>query len=32
MLDPDNYFLDYFGYNRSAGAKIGQTYLPPAKR
>lgn len=29
MLDSDNYVLDQYSLNRSAGAKLGQTYLPP---
>ena len=31
MLDSKNYTLDHCSLNRSAGAKIGQTYLPPLK-
>jgi len=33
MLNPDNYTLDYYRLNRSAGAVLGQTerYLPPLK-
>lgn len=30
MLDPKNYRLDHYSLNRSAGARIGQTYRPPA--
>ncbi len=29
MLDPNNYALDYFRINRSAGASLVETYLPP---
>ncbi|NYT86493.1 PAAR-like domain-containing protein [Pollutimonas harenae] len=29
MRDPDNYTLDHFSLNRSAGAKLKETYLPP---
>jgi hypothetical protein len=31
MLDPDNYTLEHYSINRSAGAVVGQTerYLPP---
>ena len=29
MRDPDNYVLDHFSLNRSAGAKLKETYLPP---
>jgi len=29
MLDPDNYTLEHFSLNRSAGAKLGETYRPP---
>ncbi|WP_353150509.1 PAAR-like domain-containing protein [Pollutimonas bauzanensis] len=29
MRDPDNYILDHFRLNRSAGAKLKETYLPP---
>ena len=34
MLDPQNYTLDYYKINRSAGAKLGNSgvrYLPPLK-
>ena len=31
MLDSDNYVLDHYSLNRSAGAKLGETYLPPLK-
>jgi hypothetical protein len=31
MLKSDNYTLDYFGYNRSAGAGLSERYLPPLK-
>lgn len=31
MLDWENYVLDRFSLNRSAGARLGKTYLPPAK-
>jgi len=31
MLNPENYTIDYFRYNRSAGASIGETYLTPLK-
>jgi hypothetical protein len=31
MLDPNNYTLDHYSINRSLGAQIGQTYLPPLK-
>lgn len=31
MLDSRNYTLDHYSINRSAGAKIGETYLPPLK-
>jgi hypothetical protein len=31
MLDPDNYTLDYYKFNRSAGAKLGVGYKPPVK-
>jgi filamentous hemagglutinin len=30
MLDSDNYILQLSGANRSAGAQLRQTYLPPA--
>lgn len=29
MLDPDNYTLDHYSLNRSAGARLGLTYDPP---
>ena len=29
MLDSDNYKLELGSFNRSAGAQLGQTYLPP---
>ncbi|MFA4913396.1 MAG: PAAR-like domain-containing protein [Burkholderiaceae bacterium] len=29
MRDADNYVLDHFSLNRSAGAKLGTRYLPP---
>ncbi|MBI3509744.1 MAG: hypothetical protein HY064_03700 [Bacteroidetes bacterium] len=31
MLDSKNYVLDHFSINRSAGARLGETYLPPLK-
>jgi len=31
MLDSDNYTLDYYGLNRSAGAQLPDRYLPPLK-
>jgi hypothetical protein len=31
MLDSNNYTLDHFSINRSAGAKLTETYLPPLK-
>lgn len=31
MLKSDNYVLDHYSLNRSAGAKLGETYLPPLK-
>jgi hypothetical protein len=31
MLDSKNYTLDHYSLNRSAGARIGETYLPPLK-
>ena len=31
MLEAENYILEYFGYNRSAGAKIRRTYEPPTR-
>lgn len=29
MKDPDNYYLEHRSYNRSAGAKLRQTYDNP---
>ncbi|EAZ9274936.1 RHS repeat-associated core domain-containing protein [Salmonella enterica] len=29
MLDSNNYYLDHYSLNRSAGAQLGQVYLPP---
>jgi hypothetical protein len=29
MTDPDHYRLEPRGTNRSAGARLGETYLPP---
>ncbi|QQP77752.1 HNH/ENDO VII family nuclease [Bacillus sp. TK-2] len=29
MRDPDNYYLEHYSKNRSEGASLGQTYLPP---
>jgi hypothetical protein len=29
MLDSKNYVLDHSSLNRSAGAKLGEIYLPP---
>ncbi|HVE86685.1 MAG TPA: GH-E family nuclease, partial [Myxococcales bacterium] len=29
MLDPNNYHLEHFSINRSLGAQLGTTYLPP---
>ncbi|MFR5627317.1 MAG: hypothetical protein ACLTK3_04080 [Haemophilus parainfluenzae] len=29
MRNPDNYYLEHFSINRSQGAKLGETYLPP---
>lgn len=29
MLDSKNYYLDHYSLNRSAGAQLGQIYLPP---
>ncbi|MFK3873766.1 hypothetical protein [Pseudoalteromonas rhizosphaerae] len=29
MLDPNNYTLDHYSLNRSAGAQLKETYLPP---
>jgi hypothetical protein len=31
MLDSKNYVLDQYSLNRSAGARLGQNYLPPTK-
>jgi len=31
MLDSKNYTLDHYSINRSAGAKLTETYLPPLK-
>ncbi|WOS42712.1 PAAR-like domain-containing protein [Xanthomonas rydalmerensis] len=31
MNNPDNYVLDHFSLNRSSGASLGETYLPPLK-
>lgn len=31
MLDSKNYSLDHYSINRSLGAKLGETYLPPLK-
>ncbi|WP_354335514.1 MULTISPECIES: GH-E family nuclease [unclassified Undibacterium] len=31
MLDSKNYVLDHLSINRSLGAKLGETYLPPLK-
>ena len=31
MLDPDNYYLEYYKINRSQGGKLKETYLPPLK-
>ena len=31
MRKSDNYVLEYFRTNRSKGAKLGETYLPPLK-
>ena len=31
MLKPENYRLDHYSINRSAGGKIKQTYKPPLK-
>jgi len=31
MLDSKNYTLDHYSINRAAGAKLGETYLPPLK-
>ena len=31
MLDSNNYTLDHYGINRSAGAKLPDRYLPPLK-
>ncbi|WP_026345628.1 GH-E family nuclease, partial [Pseudoalteromonas piscicida] len=32
MLDPNNYTLDHYSLNRSAGAKLKETYLPPINK
>lgn len=32
MLDARNYELDHYSLNRSAGASLGETYLPPLTR
>ncbi|PFK49023.1 GH-E family nuclease [Bacillus cereus] len=32
MLDSVNYELDHFSLNKSAGAKLGERYLPPTKK
>ena len=32
MLDSKNYTVDYYGYNRSAGAGLPDVYRPPLKR
>jgi hypothetical protein len=29
MSESENYVLDYYGLNRSAGASLGEVYLPP---
>lgn len=31
MLDSSNYYLEHYSFNRSDGAKLGVTYLPPLK-
>lgn len=31
MRDPNNYELEHYFYNRSAGARLGQTYQPPPR-
>ncbi|MBD8035083.1 GH-E family nuclease [Solibacillus merdavium] len=31
MLNSNNYKLDHYSLNRSAGAKLKETYLPPKK-
>ena len=31
MTDPNNYYLEYYGINRSQGTQIGETYKPPLK-
>lgn len=31
MLDSNNYTLDHYSINRSAGAKLNDRYLPPKK-
>lgn len=30
MRDPKNYELEHYSFNRSAGARLGQTYQPPS--
>ena len=30
MLNSDNYYIEHYHYNRSAGARLNETYLPPA--
>ncbi|WP_306419069.1 hypothetical protein [Pseudoalteromonas sp. CO342X] len=32
MLDPNNYTLDHYSLNRSAGAKLKETYLSPINK
>lgn len=32
MLNSENYTIDYYGYNRSAGASLPDVYMPPLKR
>lgn len=32
MLDSKNYYLEHRSYNRSDGASLGKTYLPPFRR
>lgn len=29
MTTADNYYLEYYGYNRSDGGKMTERYLPP---
>ncbi|MEK5029635.1 GH-E family nuclease [Paenibacillus sp. FSL M7-1046] len=31
MLNSDNYVIDHYSLNRSADAKLTETYLPPDK-